>query len=119
MRLVDEVAFKLCPAREAQTCLPISAHFSLSSDHTPGSASCWKMFSICSGGWGISAATHHLSKVRKAPARYWETTGREIGGERLSAQRVERAGSIAWQRAVCMASHKGSLAWPRISARKC
>src|SRR5215467_16320267 len=65
-------------ARKAQTCSPIFAHFSLSMAHTPGSASCWKMLSICSGGEGISAATHHLSKVRKAPARYSETTGRGI-----------------------------------------
>jgi DNA replication protein DnaC len=37
-------------AREAQACLPMSAHVSLSMAHTPGSASCWKMRSICSGG---------------------------------------------------------------------
>ena len=48
----------------------VSNHFSLSIAHTPGSANCWKILSICSGRNGISAATHHLSKVSKAPARY-------------------------------------------------
>jgi hypothetical protein len=36
--------------RKAEVCSPIAAHFSLSIAHTPGSASCWKMLSICSGG---------------------------------------------------------------------
>src|SRR5258708_8763100 len=51
--LADEetkLASRLCQGREAQACLPISAHLSLIIDHTPGSASCWKMLSICSGG---------------------------------------------------------------------
>ncbi len=51
-RFVDEEtesAFNSCQARVAQAWLPISARFSLMVAHTPGSASCWKMLSTCSG----------------------------------------------------------------------
>src|SRR6266516_1007340 len=53
MRRQSLLSSSACQAREAQACLPISAHFSLIIAHTPGSASCWKMFSLCSGGYGI------------------------------------------------------------------
>jgi hypothetical protein len=53
MRLGDEkmgLAFSSCSASEDQADMPIPACFSVMMAHTPGSASCWKMRSICSGG---------------------------------------------------------------------